>query len=70
MNELYRQTVSQMATLEFPLVYRLSLEFALFRTYAIPSISKRLAQTRVFATACGRRYDDTDLLLREVLENP
>ena len=68
--EASRTIVSTIGLWEFPLIYRKSLEFALFRTYAIPSISRLLANTKVFATACGKRYDDTDLLLCELTENP
>lgn len=46
-----------------------SLEFGLFKTYAIPSISKILYSTRELVDRCGRRYDDTDLLIREFLEH-
>lgn len=68
--ETARQVLYQVATIEFPLVYRLSLEFALFRTYGIPSISKLLQSTKVFERECGKRYDDTDLLLAELTQNP
>ncbi|KAJ8601211.1 hypothetical protein CTAYLR_003275 [Chrysophaeum taylorii] len=54
---------------EDPLLHRVSLEFALFKTYAIPSISKLLHATGEFEERCGRRYDDTDLILREIIEN-
>lgn len=40
------------------------------RTYAIPSISKLLNETSQFETACGKRYDDTSLLLEEMNNNP
>jgi len=46
-----------------------SLEFGLFKTYAIPSISKVLYSTRELVDRVGRRYDDTDLLIREFLEH-
>lgn len=56
--EIGRQIQLNIASYEFPLVYRLSLEFALFRTYAIPSISKLLEQTKEFELQAGKRYDD------------
>lgn len=68
--DVYRRTVADISNLEMPLIFRLSLEFALFRTYAIPSISALLDRTKRFKTNCGKRYDDTDLLIREILENP
>lgn len=46
-----------------------ALEFALFRTYAVPSISKLLAQTGEFRNRPRKRYDDTELILAEILEN-
>lgn len=45
-----------------------ALEFALFRTYAVPSISKLLAQTGEFRNRPRKRYDDTELILSEILE--
>lgn len=53
---------------EFPYVNVMSLEFALFKTYAIPSISKILAATKQFATQCPKRVDDTGLILSEMTE--
>lgn len=46
-----------------------ALEFALFRTYAVPSISKLLSQTGEFRNRPRKRYDDTELILSEILEN-
>ena len=46
-----------------------SLEFALFRTYAVPSISGLLARTGEFECRPRKRYDDTELILSEILEN-
>ncbi|MGR3465259.1 oxygenase MpaB family protein [Limimaricola sp.] len=46
-----------------------ALEFALFRTYAIPSISGLLARTGEFERRAEKRYDDTELLLSEPMEN-
>ena len=46
-----------------------ALEFALFRTYVVPSISGLLARTWEFANRPAKRYDDTELLLSEPLEN-
>lgn len=40
-----------------------SLSFALFRTYAVPGIGRLLDETRQFADATQKRYDDTSLLL-------
>jgi len=46
-----------------------ALEFALFRTYAVPSISKLLAKTGEFEHRPRKRYDDTELILAEAIEN-
>lgn len=46
-----------------------ALEFALFRTYAVPSISGLLARTGEFKNRPRKRYDDTELILAEILEN-
>lgn len=57
--EIYRD----LATLEFPWDLNQSLSFALFRTYAVPSIGRLLDETGQFTGACQKRYDDTALLL-------
>lgn len=54
---------------EFPWDYERALEFALFRTYAVPSISALLYQTGEFITRSRKRYDDTELILYEIIEN-
>ena len=48
---------------EFPFDTTRSLEFALFRTYAVPSISALLARTGEFLERPQKRYDDTDLII-------
>ncbi|MFG1991918.1 oxygenase MpaB family protein [Actinoplanes sp. NPDC048988] len=54
------------AGLEFPWDYTRALEFALFRTYCVPSISRLLAATGEFRDRPQRRYDDTALLMAEM----
>lgn len=58
--------------LEFPLIFEKALQFALFRTYGIPSISKLLVQTSQFSDAATatRRYADTSVLITEFALNP
>ncbi|GIE81686.1 peptidase [Actinoplanes philippinensis] len=51
---------------EFPWDYTRALEFALFRTYCVPSISRLLAATGEFRDRPQRRYDDTALLMAEI----
>jgi len=54
---------------EFPWDYQRSLEFALFRTYCVPSISELLASTGEFEHRPQKRYDDTALLMGELVEH-
>jgi hypothetical protein len=54
---------------DFPWLGMRSLEFALFRTYAIPSISKLLDETGQFERYGQKRYDDTSLIIAEIVEN-
>ena len=54
---------------EFPWDNTRALELALFRTFAVPSISSILYKTREFEKRTQKRYDDTDLILSEILEN-
>ena len=54
---------------EFPWDYVRSLEFALFRTYCVPSISALLAKTGEFERRPQQRYDDTALLMAELVEH-
>jgi hypothetical protein len=54
---------------EFPFETQRSLEFALFRTFAVPSISGLLASTGHFAAHGQKRYDDTALIIAEIAEN-
>ncbi len=54
---------------EFPWDFTRSLEMALFRTFAVPSISSILYKSREFEKRTQKRYDDTDLILSEILEN-
>ena len=46
-----------------------SLEFALFRTYAVPNISRLLNATRQFDGHGQKRYDDTALTIALLIEN-
>ncbi|QQA41805.1 oxygenase MpaB family protein [Pelagovum pacificum] len=58
-----------LATCEFAWDTEKALQFALFRTYAVPSISGLLSRTGEFSRRPLKRYDDTELLLAEVAEN-
>ncbi|MFG3196895.1 oxygenase MpaB family protein [Streptomyces sp. NPDC048208] len=63
--EIYRLS----AALEFPWDYTRALELALYRTYAVPSIGRLLAETAELTERSQRRYDDTVLLLDAVMEH-
>jgi hypothetical protein len=54
-------------THEFPWDLNQSLGFALFRTYAVPSIGRLLHDTGEFTERTQKRYDDTVLLLEDAL---
>jgi hypothetical protein len=51
---------------DFPWDNLQALSFALFRTYAVPSIGRLLDETAEFTDRVQKRYDDTGLLLEEV----
>lgn len=55
--------------LDFSWDIQTALQFALFRTYAVPSISGVLARTGEFSTRPRKRYDDTELILAEAMEH-
>lgn len=52
---------------EFPWDMNQALSFALFRTYAVPSVGNLLDRTGQFCQATQKRYDDTSLLLEAPL---
>jgi hypothetical protein len=63
--EICRLTV----TYEFPWDFARALELALYRTYAVPSIGRLLAETAELTDRTQKRYDDTALLLDAVVEH-
>lgn len=63
--EIYRLS----AAFEFPWDYTRALELALYRTYAVPSIGRLLAETAELTERPQKRYDDTVLLLDTVVEH-
>ncbi|KAF9957122.1 hypothetical protein BGZ70_009616 [Mortierella alpina] len=67
-HDIAREVAANVSEYEFPFLNVVSLEFALFKTYAIPSISKILAATNEFKNDCLRRADDTVFILLEVTE--
>ncbi|KAL9107966.1 MAG: hypothetical protein Q9227_007181 [Pyrenula ochraceoflavens] len=65
--------ISELNELEFPrLFFELGLQFALFRTYGIPHVSRLLARTAQLSTVenAPKRYADTEVLLTEIYSNP
>lgn len=65
----YEEITFLLQCYEFPWDYERALEFALFRTYAVPSISALLFKTGEFISRPRKRYDDTELILYEITEN-
>lgn len=61
-----QQTVAE---LEFPFTFEKALQFALFRTYGIPSISSLLVATSQLSNkaTAGKRYVDTTVLIKEFM---
>ena len=59
--------VNRLSQLEFPFTFEKALQFALFKTYGIPSVSKLLVATSQLSdpTTAGKRYVDTEVLVRE-----
>ncbi|MEL7046007.1 MAG: oxygenase MpaB family protein [Pseudomonadota bacterium] len=67
--ESFEETAFQLYAYEFSWDIEKSLQFALFRTYAVPEISRLLATTGEFETRPRKRYDDTELILAEIIEH-
>lgn len=63
---LIQQVISE---LEFPFTFEKALQFALFRTYGIPSISKLLVATSQLSemNTASKRYVDTTILIQEFI---
>ncbi|KAL8953077.1 MAG: hypothetical protein Q9222_001070 [Ikaeria aurantiellina] len=59
------------AQLEFPFTFTKAVQFALFRTYGIPSISRLLVATSQFSevATAAKRYADTGVLVREFMSH-
>lgn len=54
---------------EFPFDTTRSLEFALFRTFCVPRIAMLLDRTGEFGQRAQKRYDDTDIIISELMEH-
>jgi hypothetical protein len=64
----HQRIVHLSAAFEFPFDITRSLEFALFRTFAVPAIGGLLDRTGEFGGRAQKRYDDTDLILSQIYE--
>jgi hypothetical protein len=53
---------------DFPFDTTRSLEFALFRTFCVPQIAALLDRTGEFRDRAQKRYDDTDIIVSELME--
>lgn len=62
------QIVHILGGYEFPWDITRSLEIALFRTYCVPSISALLDKTGEFRYRPQKRYDDTALMMAEIMK--
>ena len=65
----FESIVRDLISREFPWGNTQALSFALFRTYAVPSIGDLLCDTRQFTEHTQKRYDDTVLLLDAPIEH-
>lgn len=54
---------------DFPWDTTRALEFALFRTFCVPAISALLDRTKEFERRAQKRYDDTDIIVSEMMEH-
>ncbi|MFY7067496.1 oxygenase MpaB family protein [Nocardiopsis changdeensis] len=63
------EIVRILATHEFPWDIEQALGLALYRTYAVPSVGELLAHTQEFTERTQHRYDDTALILNDIMEH-
>ncbi|KAI1074858.1 hypothetical protein F5B20DRAFT_585868 [Whalleya microplaca] len=70
-NDQAQQIIRFLMTWEFPLFHYLSLEFALFKTYGVETISRLLLATRNLTDPIKsrKRYEDTGALIGEFMIN-
>lgn len=65
----YERIAFLIANQLFPLTVEKALEYALFKSYAVPAISRLLVATGEFSERAQKRYDDTVLLLAAIGEH-
>ncbi|KAI3392536.1 hypothetical protein diail_5547 [Diaporthe ilicicola] len=70
-NDDAQQIMKYILDYEFPLMYKLSLQFAIFKTYAFSTISSVLANTKSFSDPeiAPKRYEDTTVIFGEFTVN-
>ncbi|KAH7028366.1 hypothetical protein B0J12DRAFT_714139 [Macrophomina phaseolina] len=70
-NEEAYEIQKELMQCEFPFTMNKALQFALFRTYGIPTISKLLVQTKQLSDVryAPRRYTDTEVLIQDFIGN-
>ncbi len=64
----HQRIVHLLGCYEFPWDVTRSLELALLRTFCAPAVSQLLDQTREFIDRPQKRYDDTDIIVSELIE--
>ena len=65
----HQRIVFLSSRVDFPFDTTRALEFALFRTFSVPTISTLLDQTGEFHRRAQKRYDDTDIIVSELIEH-
>ncbi|KAI0547015.1 hypothetical protein F4679DRAFT_555536 [Xylaria curta] len=71
-NSQAQQIIKYLSSYEFPEFHLLSLQFGLFKTYGVESISRLLLATRNLTDPVKslKRYEDTGLLIGELINPP
>lgn len=64
----YEEISRGFAQYDFPWDMEQSLSFALFRTYAVPSVGRLLYDTRQFTENVQKRHDDTAIILEDIAD--
>ncbi|KAI1845509.1 hypothetical protein JX266_008367 [Neoarthrinium moseri] len=67
-----QKIIKELASLEFPQMSETSLQFGLFKTYGVETISRLLLGTRNLTdpVASRKRYEDTGIIIGEFMANP
>lgn len=64
----HQRIVFLTARCDFPFDMTRALEFALLRTFGVPSVAGLLDRTGEFTQRTQRRYDDTDLIISTMMD--